>query len=132
MPSPPEMGKGGIALSIFLSLFFLFSCGPIFFVLLFLVFLVPLALIPGVPDWIALLPAALAGGATLLISFFFGPSAVLQAKEKMLIRRAEVKRAREDLADETDPRPRPGPNPDGERLREELRREREARKRDAS
>ena len=126
------MGKGGIALSIFLSLFFLFSCGPIFFVLLFLVFLLPLALIPGVPDWIALLPAALAGGATLLISFLFGPSAVLRAKEKMLIRRAEVKRAREDLTDELEPRPRSGPNPDGERLREELRREREARKRDAS
>lgn len=126
---PAEMGKGGIALSIFLSLFFLVGCGPIFFVLFFIVFAIvtlgPVAVVADVPEWLVWLPATLAAVATLLVSFIFGPSAVLGAKEKMLIRRAEVKRAREDLADRGHQR---SPNPDGERLREELRREREARK----
>ena len=130
MSSPAEMGKGGVALSIFLSLFFLVGCGPVFFVLFFIIFAIvtigPVALVFDVPDWLVLIPAALAAVATIVVAFLFGPSAVLGAKEKMLIRRAEVKRAKEDLADRGHQR---SPNPDGERLREELRREREARKR---
>ena len=124
------MGKGGIALSIFMSLFFLVGCGPIFFVLFFLLFAIvtlgPVALVADVPDWLFWLPASLAAVATLLVSFIFGPSVVLGAKERILTRRAEVKRAKEDLGESEHQR---SSNPDGERLREELRREREARKR---
>ena len=123
-----NFGKGGVALSIFLSLFFLFGCGPFLFLLLLLVFglliIGPVALTIGAPDWLIWLPAALAAVATLLVSFIFGPSVILDVKEKALVRRAKVKRAEEDLADDGH-----APNPDGARLREELRREREARKR---
>ena len=130
------MGKGGIALSLFLSLFFLVGCGPIFFVLFFLVFAVvilgPVALVADVPEWLVWFPAALAAVGTLLVSFIFGPSVVLNVKEKALTRRAEVKRAKEDLGESKahrSPKAQQSPNPDGDRLREELRREREERKR---
>ena len=104
MSSTVKMGKGGAFASIFLSLFFLLGCGPVFFVLLFIVFAIlivgPVASTVGAPDWLIWLPAALAAVATLFVSFVFGPAVILEVKEKALVRRAEVKRAREDLADE--------------------------------
>ena len=123
MSDTGKMGKGGTVASVFISLFFLVGCGPVVFVLLFIVFAIlivgPVAFTVGAPDWLIWLPAALAVVTTLLVSFVFGPAVIFEVKEKALVRRAEVKRAREDLADED------APNPDGVRLREELRRERE-------
>lgn len=107
-------------------------CGPLLFVLVLVLFslliLGPLALTVGVPDWLIWLPVLLAAAATVLVALVGGFGAILDAKEKALVRRAEVKRAKRELGGPQQERRRGSPNPDGERLREELRRERDARK----
>ena len=103
MPDAVRMGKGGAVASIFVALGVLGCCGPVVFGLLFILFgliiLGPLALTVGVPDWLIWLPVALAAVTTVLVAIFGGAGAVLDAKEKALIRRAEVKRAKDELAE---------------------------------
>ena len=109
-------------------------CGPFVFLMIALVvfalLLIPTSLL-GIgaddwPGWLIAIVAIIALILTVLVLISVSAGKVQDQKDKQLIRDAEVQRAKRELGEPTG-RQR-GPNPDGERLREELRREREERR----
>ena len=81
------------------------ACGPVVFVLIFvllaLVLFLPLSLLGlGLPDWLFWIVAIIAAVVTVLVIIQIASGQVRERREKELIRKAEVRRAKKELGEE--------------------------------
>ena len=87
-----------------MSGFGVLACGPCLFVLIFalvaLLIALPLSLVGlGTPDWLIAIMAVIALVITVALIVTIAAEKVKESREDALIRKAEVKRAKEELED---------------------------------